>query len=137
MKPRVETKAVSSFNFWNIFYLLTSRTEKIACRPPVFKPDFYTFSNNWRLRKIWKKFLYHTSLSKFDVWLSFHYNYRKEKHDYKVKLSFIDTDRLVCEIETYNVFEDFNMNKNILDFSKYADNSRFYDVKNKNKKSNW
>ena len=40
------------FNFWNIFDLLTSRTQKIAWWPPVFKPDFYIFSYNEKLRKI-------------------------------------------------------------------------------------
>ena len=55
------------FNFCNIFDLLTSRTQKIAWWPPVFKPDFYIFSFNEQLRKILKSFidkflLYHTSL---------------------------------------------------------------------------
>ena len=40
------------FNFCNIFDLLTSRTQKIAWWPPVFKPDFYIFSYNEQLRKI-------------------------------------------------------------------------------------
>ena len=34
------------FGFCNIFYLLTSRTEKIAWWLPVFKPDFHIFSYN-------------------------------------------------------------------------------------------
>ena len=37
-------------NFCNIFDVLTSRTEKIAWRAPVFKPDFYIFSYNEQLR---------------------------------------------------------------------------------------
>ena len=40
------------FNFSNISDLLTSRTEKVAWRPPAFKPDFYIFSYNEQLRKI-------------------------------------------------------------------------------------
>ena len=59
------------FNFCNIFNLLTSRTEKIAWWPD-FKPDFYIFSFNEQLRKIYRNFidkflLYHTSLIKNEV----------------------------------------------------------------------
>ena len=39
-------------NLWKIFDLLTSRTEKIARWPAVFKPDFHIFSFNEQLRKI-------------------------------------------------------------------------------------
>ena len=37
------------FNFCNIFDFLTSRTQKIAWWPSVFKPDFYIFSYNEQL----------------------------------------------------------------------------------------
>ena len=51
-----ETKNVNKnslvFNFCNIFDLLTSRTQKIARLPPVFKPDFYKFPYNEQLKKI-------------------------------------------------------------------------------------
>ena len=40
------------FNFCNIFYLLTSRTQKIAWWLPVFKSDFYIFYFNEQFRKI-------------------------------------------------------------------------------------
>ena len=36
-------------NFCNIFDFLTSRTQKIAWWPSVFKPDFYIFSYNEQL----------------------------------------------------------------------------------------
>ena len=44
--------------FCNIFDLLISRTAKIAWWRPVFKFDFYAFSNNEQLRKeiSWKRF---------------------------------------------------------------------------------
>ena len=53
------------FHFCNIFDLLTSRTQKIAWWPPVFKPDFYIFSYNEQLRENRQVFiaLYHTSLN--------------------------------------------------------------------------
>ena len=47
-----EQKESFLFNFCNIFDILTSRTEKIAWGPPVFKSDFYVFSYNEQLRKI-------------------------------------------------------------------------------------
>ena len=45
------------FNFCNIFDLLTSRTQKIACWPPVFKPGFYIFLYNEQLMKIQRNFM--------------------------------------------------------------------------------
>ena len=52
------------FSFCDIFDLLTSRTQKKALWPLVFKPDFYLFCYNEQLRKIYRNFiiLYHTSL---------------------------------------------------------------------------
>ena len=62
------------FNFY-VFDLLTSRTQKIAWPPTVFKPDFHIFPYNEQLRKIWRNFihrflLYHTSL-RHVYWLLF------------------------------------------------------------------
>ena len=45
------------FNFCNIFDLMISRTEKMAWRPPVFKPYFYIFFYNDKLRKIERNFM--------------------------------------------------------------------------------
>ena len=41
----------------------------------------------------------------------FHYDYIKNKHDNKSKLSFTDTDRLMYEIKTEDVYEDFISDK--------------------------
>ena len=41
----------------------------------------------------------------------FHYDYIKNKHDNKSKLSFTDTDRLMYEIKTEDVYEDFTSDK--------------------------
>ena len=53
-----ETKNVNKnkllFNFCNIFDLLTSRTQKIAWWPPVYRPGFFIFSYNEQ--EILKKF---------------------------------------------------------------------------------
>ena len=56
------------FHFCNFYDLLTSTTQKIVCWSPVFKPDFYIFSYNEQLGKIWRNFMdkflsYHTSLT--------------------------------------------------------------------------
>ena len=44
---------------------------------------------------------------------------------------FKDTDSLVYEIETNDVYEDFFMNKDMFYFSEHPNNSIFYDIKNK------
>ena len=59
----------------------------------------------------------------------FHYRYIKSKFD--VKLLFTDTDSLVYEIKTEDVYEDFYEDKNLLDFSDYPLDSKFFDPFNK------
>ena len=53
-------------NLCNIFYLLISRTAKIAWWPPVFRFDFTNFplmNNSGKFKEIsWTSLLYHTSL---------------------------------------------------------------------------
>ena len=44
---------------------------------------------------------------------------------------FTDTDSLVYEIKTDDVYEDFDKNKNLFDFSDYPHNSKFFDSVNK------
>ena len=60
----------------------------------------------------------------------FHYKYIKSK--YTAKLYFTDTDSLVYETETDDVYEDFYGEKNFLDFSDYLQESKFFDFVNKN-----
>ena len=57
----------------------------------------------------------------------FHYNYIGVKYDCGAKLLFADTDSLVYEIETDDVYEDFYEDKSLFDFSNYSKDSRFYD----------
>ena len=59
----------------------------------------------------------------------FHYKYIKSKFD--AKLLFTDTDSLVYEIKTEDVYEDFYQDKNLFDFSDYPLNSKFFDPVNK------
>ena len=47
----------------------------------------------------------------------FHYKYIKNKFD--AKLLFTETDSLVYEIKTEDVFEDFYVDEDLFDFSEY------------------
>ena len=58
-----------------------------------------------------------------------HYKYIKSKSD--AKLLFTDTDSLVYEIKTEDVYEDFFEDKNLFDFSDYPLDSKFFDPVNK------
>ena len=53
-------------------------------------------------------------LSKYFM-CGFHYNYIKRK--FNAKLLFTDTDSLVCEVKTDDVYEDFYRDKHLFDFS--------------------
>ena len=59
----------------------------------------------------------------------FHYKYIKSKFD--AKLLFTDTDSLVYETKTEDVYEGFYQDKNLLDFSDYPFDSKFFDPINK------
>ena len=54
----------------------------------------------------------------------FNYDYIKNKYDNKSKLSFTDTDSLMCEIKTEDVYEDFSSNKEMFEFSDYSTKSK-------------
>ena len=59
----------------------------------------------------------------------FHYKYIKSKFD--SKLLFTDTESLVYEIKTKDVYEDFYQDKNLFDFNDYPLHSNFFDSGNK------
>ena len=59
----------------------------------------------------------------------FHYNYIQCKFD--AKLLFTDTDRLVYEIKTEYVYEDFYLDKDLFDLSDYPLHSKIFDPVNK------
>ena len=58
----------------------------------------------------------------------FHYECIKNKFD--AKLLFTDTDSLVYEIKTEDVYENFYGDKNLFDISDYSLNSKFFDPVN-------
>ena len=47
------------------------------------------------------------------------------------RLLFTDTNSLLYEIETEDIYEDFSNNKEIIDFSNYPIKSKYYDKLNK------
>ena len=55
----------------------------------------------------------------------------KKKYDNCAELLFTNTDSLIYEIETNDVYEYFYENKNLFDFSDYSENSKFFDPVNK------
>ena len=59
----------------------------------------------------------------------FHYEYIQYK--FNARLLFTDTDSLVCEIKTEDVYEDFYGDKDLFDFSYYSLNSKFFGPVNK------
>ena len=61
----------------------------------------------------------------------FHYDYIKNKYDNKSKLLFTNSDSLMYELKTEDVYEDFRSNKEMFDFSKYSTKSKSHDNSNK------
>ena len=59
----------------------------------------------------------------------FHYKYIKIK--FYAKLLFTDTDNLVYQIKTEDVYECFYQDKNLFDFRDNPSNSKFFDPVNK------
>ena len=61
----------------------------------------------------------------------FHYDYIKIKCDNKSKLLFTDTDSLMYDIKTEDVYEYFSSDKETFDFCNYWTESKYYDNSNK------
>ena len=57
----------------------------------------------------------------------FHYDYIKNKYGNNSRLLFTDTDSLMYEIKTGDVYEDFSSNKEMFDFSNYLTKSKCHD----------
>ena len=69
-------------------------------------------------------------LSKVLVY-KFHYDYIKSIYDNNSRLLFADTDSLMYEIKTKDVYKDFSSNKEVFDFSNYSTKSKYYYNSNK------
>ena len=64
-----------------------------------------------------------------DVWISL--KIHGTKQDNSANLLITNTDSLVYETETDDIYEDFYKNKNLLDFSDYLEDSKYFDPVNK------
>ena len=61
----------------------------------------------------------------------FHYNYIKNKYGNNSRLSLTDTDTLIYDIKTEDVYKDFSSNKKMFDFSNYSTKSKCYNNSSK------
>ena len=61
----------------------------------------------------------------------FHYDYIKNKYGNNSRLLFTDTDSLMYEIKTEDVYKDFSNDKEMFDFINYSTKSKYYDNLNK------
>ena len=57
----------------------------------------------------------------------FRYDYIKNKCGNNSRLLFTDTDSLMHEIKTEDVYKDFSNDKEMFDFSNYSAKSKYYD----------
>ena len=57
----------------------------------------------------------------------FHYDYIKNKYGYNSRLLFLDTNSLMYEIKTKDVYEDFSNDKEMFNFSNYSTKWKYYD----------
>ena len=63
--------------------------------------------------------------------LMYEFHCKDIKSKFHTELLFPDTDSLVYEIKTEDVYEDFYQNKNLFDFSDYPLHSKYFDLTNK------
>ena len=60
-----------------------------------------------------------------------YFGYIKNKYGNNWRLLFTDTDSLMYEIKTGDIYEDFSNNREMFDFSNYSTKSKYYDNSNK------
>ena len=61
----------------------------------------------------------------------FHYDYIKNKYGNNLRLLFTDTNSLMHEIETEDVYKDSSNDEEMFDFNNYLTKSNYYDNSNK------
>ena len=55
----------------------------------------------------------------------------KNNYDYNSRLLFTDTDSLMYQIKTEDLYEDFRKDKEMFDFSNYSADSKYYNASKK------
>ena len=61
----------------------------------------------------------------------FHFDYIKNKYGNSSRLLFIDTNSLIYEIKTEDIYEGFSNDKEMCNFSNYSIKSKYYDNSSK------
>ena len=56
----------------------------------------------------------------------FQYDYIKNKYDINPRLLFNDTEIMIYEIKTEDIYENYNKDEEMFDFSNYSAKSRYY-----------
>ena len=69
-------------------------------------------------------------LRKVPMYVEFHCDYIKKNYDDTSRLLFTETDSLVSETETKNVYENFSRNSEMFDFSNHSAKSKYYNDSN-------
>ena len=64
--------------------------------------------------------------------LDFYYNHLKNKYGDRCNLLYTDTDSLLLEIKTEDIYKDMSEDKDLYDFSNYSSNYFIYFDVNKN-----
>ena len=71
------------------------------------------------------------SILELSKYLMYEFNCKYIKRKNNAKFLFTDPDSLVYEIETEDVYEGFYRYTNLIDFSGYSQDSKFFDPANK------
>ena len=116
----------------------TCKQQKILFKTGI-QTKLYVTQNIWQWFRYVKAKLYlrlinlHTLECKLSKALmyEFHYDYIKNKYRNNSRLLFTDTDSLMYEIKTEDVYKGFSNNKELFDFSNYSSKSKYHDNSNK------
>jgi hypothetical protein len=119
---------------------LNEKEASRAIRSPRYKNRPTMFDNDYGFFELEKKKVFLNKpiivgmcvldLSK-TIMYDFHYNFIQKKYGNKAKLLFTDTDSLVYEKTTNDVFEDMIDHKDLFDLSNFPFGHKCYDITNK------
>ena len=110
------------------FLKYTSRLTHITHK--IFDKDFAAIHEIKQVLILNKPIYVGFTVQELSKWLmyDFHYNFIKKNFD--AELLFTDTDSLIYEIKSENVYEEFFKCKDLFEFSIYPKDSKFFDEKN-------
>ena len=67
------------------------------------------------------------TVQELSKWLMYNFHYNFIKKNFDTELLFTDTDSLIYEIKSEDVYEEFFNYKHLFDFSNFSKDSEFYD----------